>query len=164
MSEYYWTIKPDHKNGICSMTTYVDLTPAERKLIAFIQNDTAGKVPVNTTISVFAALRTVRSYGSILRQANHIRRIKIPDKYLTRLRAKYKGFKLTKFDQYAFPSTLTYTYWLNNDLHTYPYYSWPNFRFAIFGPYVKKYDKIFKSNHATFDRSMTYPLTKKKKT
>ena len=32
----------------------------------------------------------------------------------------------------------------------------------IFGPYVKKNDKIFKSNYVIFDRSMTYPLTKKK--
>ena len=143
------------------MTTYVDLTPEERTFIAFIQNDTPGKVQVNTTISIFAALRTVRSYGSILRQTNHIRRIKIPDKYLTKLRAKYKDFKLTEFDQYAFPSTLTYTYWLNNDLHTYTYYSWPKFPFRIFGPYVKKYDKIFKCNYAIFDRSTTYPLTKK---
>ena len=54
------------------MTTYVDLTPAEGKLIAFIQNDTPGKVQVNTTIGIFAVLRTVRGYGSILRQANHI--------------------------------------------------------------------------------------------
>ena len=101
----------------------------------------------------------MRGYGSILRQANHIRRIKIPDKYLTKLRAKYKGFKLNEFDQYAFPSTLTYSYWLGNDLHTYPYYSWPNFQFGIFGPYAKKYDKIFKSNYVIFDRSTTYPLT-----
>ena len=39
-----------------------------------------------------------------------VRRIKIPDKYLTKLRAKCKGFKLTEFYQYTFPSTLTYTY------------------------------------------------------
>ena len=122
MLEYYWTIKPDYKNVICNMTTYVDLIPAECKLIAFIQNDTSGKVPVNTTISIFAALRFVRGYGNILRQANHIRRIKVPDKYLTKLRTKYKDFKLTEFDQYTFPSTLTFIYWLNNDLHTYPYY------------------------------------------
>ena len=32
MLEYYWTIKPDHKNVICNMTTYVDLKPAERNL------------------------------------------------------------------------------------------------------------------------------------
>ena len=102
------------------MTTYVDLTPAERKLIAFIQNDTLGKVQVNTTICIFAALRTVRGYGSILRQANHIRRVKIPNKYLTELRAKYKDFKLTEFHQDAFSSTLTYTYRLNDNLHTSP--------------------------------------------
>ena len=70
--EYYWTIKPYHKNVICNMTTYVDLTPAEGKLIAFIQNDTPGKVQVNTTIGIFAVLRIVRGYGSTLRQANHI--------------------------------------------------------------------------------------------
>ena len=95
MLEYYWTVKPDHKNVICNMITYVDLTPAECKLIAFIQNDKPGKVQVNTIISIFAALRTVRGYGRILRQANHIRRIKIPDKYLTKLRVKHKGFKRT---------------------------------------------------------------------
>ena len=102
----------------------------------------------------------MRGYGSILRQTNHIRRIKIPDKYLAKLRAKYKGFKLTEFDQCAFLSTLTY--WLRNDLHTYPSYLWPNFQFGIFGPYVKIYNKIFKSNYAIFDRSMTYTWTKKK--
>ena len=127
MLEYYWTIRPDHKNVIYNMTTYLDLTPAECKLVAFIQNDTHGKVQVNTTINIFAALRTVRGCGSVLRQAIHIRRNKIPYKYLSKLRAKYKGFKLTEFDQYAFPSTLTYTYWLNNNLHTYPYYLWPSF-------------------------------------
>ena len=92
------------------------------KLIAFIQTNTLVKVQVNTTISIVAVLRTVRGYGSILRQANHIRRIKTPNKYLTKLRAKYKNFKLTEFDQYSFPSTLTYSYWLGSDLHTYPYY------------------------------------------
>ena len=95
MLEYYWTVKPDDKNVICNMITYVDLTPAECKLIAFIQNYKPGKVQVNTIISIFAALRTVRGYGCILRQANHIRRIKIPDKYLTKLRVKHKGFKRT---------------------------------------------------------------------
>ena len=134
MLEYYWTIKPDHKNVACNMTTFVDLTPAECKLIAFIQTDTPGKVQVNTTISIFAAHRTVRGYSGILRQANHIRRIKMPNKYLTKLRAKYKDFKLTEFDQHAFPPTLTYSYWLMNDLHTYPHYSWPKFWFGIFGP------------------------------
>ena len=65
MLEYYWTVKPDHKNVICNMITYVDLTLAECKLIAFIQNDKPGKVQVNTIISIFAALRTVRGYGCI---------------------------------------------------------------------------------------------------
>ena len=88
-----------------------------------------------------------------------VRRIKIPDKYLTKLRAKCKGFKLTEFYQYTLPSTLTYTYWLNNDLHTYPYYLWPKFHFGIFGPYVKKYDKIFKSGYSIFDRSLTKKKT-----
>ena len=109
------------------MTTYADLIPTELRLIALLQTNTPIKVQVNTTISIYAVLKNVRDYGSILRQANHIRRIKIPNKHLTKLRAKYKDFKLTEFDQYVFPSTTTYSYWLGNDLHTYPYYSWPNF-------------------------------------
>ena len=32
---------------------------------------------------------------------------------------------------------------------------------GIFSPYVEKYDKIFKTNYAIFNRSTTYPLTKK---
>ena len=84
MLEYYWTIRLDHKNVIYNMTTYLDLTPAECKLVAFIQNDTHGKVQVDTTISIFAALRTMRGYGSVLRQAIHIRRNKITYKYLSK--------------------------------------------------------------------------------
>ena len=57
MLEYYWTIKLDHKNDTCNMTTYVDLTPAERKLIAFIQTDTPVKVQLTQQLVFSERLR-----------------------------------------------------------------------------------------------------------
>ena len=35
--EYYWNIKPNHKNAICNQTSYALLTPTEKEGVVFIQ-------------------------------------------------------------------------------------------------------------------------------
>ena len=37
--EYYWSIKPNHKNTICNQTTYALLTPREKERVVFIQTN-----------------------------------------------------------------------------------------------------------------------------
>ena len=37
LCEYYWNIKPNHKNVIRNQTTYALLTPTEKEPVVFIQ-------------------------------------------------------------------------------------------------------------------------------
>ena len=137
MHEYFWEIKPNSKQVICSTETFKTLTQQEKCFIAFVQGDNPGKVHINNKISIFAATKTVRGKGSMLRNATYLRKVNIPTKYLNKLRAKYKNFKLTQFDQYHYSGTVTHT-WLMNDLHTYSNYLWSKFKDAIFGCLLPK--------------------------
>ena len=50
----------------------------------------------------FAAPSDIRGKGSILRYGTFTRKAKIPQKYLDKLRAKYRNFQLTEFSEYRF--------------------------------------------------------------
>ena len=95
MHECFWEIKPNSKQVICSTETFKTLTQQEKRLIAFVQGNSPGKVHINNKISIFAAIKTVRGKGSILTNATYLRRVNIPANYLNKLRAKYKNVKLT---------------------------------------------------------------------
>ena len=95
LHKYFWKIKPSSKQVICSTETFKTLTQQEKRLIAFVQGNSPGKVHISNKISIFAAIKTVRGKGSILTNATYLRRVNIPTNYLNKLRAKYKNFKLT---------------------------------------------------------------------
>ena len=61
-------------------------------------------------ISIFAAPSNIRGKGSILRYGTFIRKAKIPQKYLDKLRAKYKNFQLTEFSEYGFERKYIYQF------------------------------------------------------
>ena len=95
---YFWKIKPNSKQVICNTETFKTLTQQEKHFIAFVQGDAPGKVHINNKISIFVAIKTVGGKGIILRNVAYLKRVDIPTKYLNKLRAKYKSFKLTQFD------------------------------------------------------------------
>ena len=72
-------------------------------------------------ISIFAAPSNIRGKGSILRYGTFIRKAKIPQKYLDKLRAKYRNFQLTEFSKYHFEQNIIYS-WLTSDHHAYRCY------------------------------------------
>ena len=100
--EYYWNIKPNHKNVICNQATYALLTPTEKERVVFIQTNSKKRVIIKKEISIFAAPSNVRGKDLILRYDTFMRKAKIPQKYFDKLRAKYRNFQMTEFSEYRF--------------------------------------------------------------
>ena len=106
-------------------------------------------------ISIFAAPSNIRGKGSILRYGTFIRKAKIPQKYLDKLRAKYRNFQLTEFSKYRFERNRIYS-WLISDQHAYRHYLWPLYNDAIFKTVndddnPDKYNKSLESTYNVFN-------------
>ena len=84
------------------------MTPKEKDRVVFIQTNSKKRVIIKKGISIFAAPSNIRGKGSILRYGTFIRKAKIPQKYLDKLRAKYRNFQLTEFSEYRFERKYTF--------------------------------------------------------
>ena len=114
-----------------SQITKTLLTPIEKEHVVFIQTKKKKRALIKKGISIFAAPSNIRGKGSILRYGTFIIKAKIPQKYLDKLRAKYRNFQLTEFSKYRFERNRIYS-WLTSDQHAYRYYLWPSYNDAIF--------------------------------
>ena len=107
----------------------------------------------------------IRGKGTILPYGTFIRKARIPQKYLDKLRAKYRNFQLTEFSEYRFERKYIYP-WLTSHQHTYRYYLWPSYSDAIFQSLdddnnPDKYNKWFASPYNVFNGDSERKTTKK---
>ena len=114
------------------------------------------RVLIKKGISIFAAPSIVRGKGSILRYGTFIRKAKIPQKYLDKLREKCRNFQLTEFSEYRFERNRIYS-WLTSNQHASRYYLWPSYNDAIFKSVndddnPDKYNKWLESTYNVFNR------------
>ena len=96
----------------------MNVTLEKKAHVAFVQHSTPGRVSVTPIVSVFAAPRNIRGSNSIFKNAKLIKTFKIPSKYLAKLRAKYKNFKLLVFKEYQFDTSQRYPH---GTVMTYPF-------------------------------------------
>ena len=93
-----------------------------------------------------------------MRHATFLRKIKIPNKYLTKLEKKYPGFVPSASEEYHF-AKVTRT-WGENVLHQYQHYIWPIFREGIFFNENKQYNKWLGSLYDIFNVKRKKSATK----
>ena len=78
--------------------------------------------------------------------------MKISNKYLLKLRTRYRKFDLTEFDEWHFTRPLTTQLtWSKDDFHHYRYYNWGRYKWAIFKSKDCTYDKWFSLSYDIFN-------------
>ena len=78
--------------------------------------------------------------------------MKISNKYLQKLRTRYRKFDLTEFDEWHFGQSITTQIaWSRNDFLHYRYYNWWWYKWAIFKSKDRTYDKWFSSSYDIFN-------------
>ena len=138
MIKYYWDFNPSHNRVIYNEDVYVKMPLAERKKIVIRQQKNS-ILYLNPGISIFAATKNFKGTKILMKYATFLRKIKIPNKYLTNFKKRYPGFIPTAFEEYHF-TKVTGT-WGENDLHHYQHYIWPIFREEIFFNDNEQYNK-----------------------
>ena len=124
MTKYYWDFNPSHNRVICNEDGYVKMPLAERiKMV--IRQQKNGILCLNSGISIFAPTKNFNCTKTLMKHATFLRKIKIPNKHLTKFKKRYRGFVPTAFEEYHF-TKVTGT-WGENDLHHYQRYIWPIF-------------------------------------
>ena len=79
---------------------------------------------VNNKIRMYTAIKVYRGRDSITKYVTHVRQMKTSNKYLLKLRTRYKKFDLTEFDEWNFTQPLTTQLTLSkNDLYHCRYYN-----------------------------------------
>ena len=78
--------------------------------------------------------------------------MKISNKYLQKLKTRYRKFDLTEFDEWHFGQSITTQIaWSRDDFHHYRYYNWGEYKWAIFKCKDRAYDKKFSSSYDIFN-------------
>ena len=96
--DFYTKWKPENKTFIVNKSVSDRASPKERNKIGLIQLNTEGVV-ANNKIRMYTAIKTYREGDSITKYATHVRRMKISNKYLQKLRTRYRKFDLTEFHE-----------------------------------------------------------------
>ena len=97
---------PENKTVIVNKSVWDRASPKERNKIGLIQLNTE-RVVANNKIRIYTAIKTYRGGDSITKYATHVRRMKISNKYLQKLRTRYRKFDLTEFDEWHFGQSIT---------------------------------------------------------
>ena len=149
--DFHTKWKLDNKTVIVNKNVWDRASPKERNKIGLIQLNTE-RVGVNNKIRMYTAIKTYRGGDSITKYATHVRRMKISNKYLQKLRTRYRKFDLTEFDEWHFGQSIrTQIGWSKDDSHHYRYYNWRQYEWGIFKSKDRAYNKWFSSSYDIFN-------------
>ena len=132
MLDFYTKWKPENKTIIVNKSVWDRVSPKQKNKIAHIQLNTEEMV-ANNKIRMYTAIKTYRGGDSITKHATHVRRMNISNKYLQKLKTRYRKFDLTEFDEWHFGQSITTQIaWSRDDFHNYKYYNWGRYEWVIF--------------------------------
>ena len=115
--DFYTKWTPENKTVIVNKIVWDRASPKERHRIGLIQLNTEGLVADNK-MRMCTAIKTYRGGDSITNYATHVQQMKISNKYLQKLRTRYRKFDLTEFDEWHFGQSITTQIpWYRDDLH-----------------------------------------------
>ena len=112
---------------------------------------------------MYTAIRTLKGIDSLTKYATHIREFKMPEKYLDKLRKRYKIFSVIRFDEWHLNSSVSIAlYYYPNDFHHYSHYNWPCYTNAVFRDEEDRiYSKSLQSSHNIFNTSGHHSIVNK---
>ena len=95
--DFYTQWKPENKTVIINKNIWDRANSKEQNKIGLMQLN-RDRVMVHNKIRRYTATKTNRGRDSITKYAMHVRQTKISNKYLLKLRTRYRNIDLTEFD------------------------------------------------------------------
>ena len=154
---WYCVEQKGQKVVIANQEEYDDMTQLEKNKIAIIQNILQNSF-VFTNVNFFTCKKILRqNQKSILDGAKLVRNFKIPEKYLKKLKARYKNFNLIEFDEWE-RKYYGHQAFHNGNIKYYYRYMWPTFDYASFRSDDKEYDWWLRSNNDIYNKKSKLPI------